>query len=101
MVMDLLHGFVGVHGKRGAPGRMPIPHCLKGAPDAAGKTDVVDRVFRRELAQEPDALLIIGGRMKWLGRAGLSPQDLGEQCTLCICGQIGHWQGGRRHATAL
>ena len=72
---------------------MAIHQRLKRAPesrdvqigaDARRKTDIINRAFRRELAQKPDPLLIIGERMKRLGPARLSPQELGKQGALFI-----------------
>jgi hypothetical protein len=91
--VDLLNRFAGVHRKRGPQGRVAIYQRLKRAPksgdiyigaDAPCKTDTVNRAFRRELGQKPDPLLIIGERMKRLGLARLSPQELGKQRTFFI-----------------
>ncbi len=93
MFVDPLKRFAGMHHECGAQGRMALYQRLKRAPesrnvyivvDAAGKTDIVNRAFRCELGQEPDALLIIGERMKRLRRARLSPQEFGKQRALFI-----------------
>ena len=93
MIADLLHGFAGLHRNRRPQGRMAIHQRLKRAPesrdvqfgaDAPRETDIVNRAFRRELAQEPDPLLVVGERMKRWDSARLSPQQLGKQGTLFI-----------------
>jgi hypothetical protein len=72
---------------------MTIYQRLKRAPesgdvhfgaDALRETDIVNRAFRRELAQKPDPLLIIGERMERSGLARLSPQELGKQRSFFI-----------------
>ena len=93
MFVDLLNGFAGVHRNRGSQGRMAIHQRLKRAPesrdvhlgaDTRRKTDIVNRAFRRELAQKPDPLLIIGERIKRFGPAYLFPQELRKKGALFI-----------------
>ena len=91
LFVDLLNGFAGLYRNRGPQGRMTIHQRLKRAPEsrdvhlgsnARRKTDIVNRTFRRELAQKPYPLLIIGERMKRLGLACLFPQELRKKGTL-------------------
>ena len=72
---------------------MAIQQRLKRSPEggdvyvganASRKADIVNRALRRELAQKPDPLLIIGERMKRLGRIRLFPQELRKQRTSFI-----------------
>jgi hypothetical protein len=93
MIVDLLNGFAGLNGEGGSQRRMAIDERLKGAlesrdiylgANASRETDIVDRVFRRELVQEPDPLLIVGEGMKRLRPFRLFPQKLTQQRALFI-----------------
>ena len=62
--MDVLNRLSGLHRNRGAQGRMAIHQRLKRAPgrrdvhigaNASGKTDIVNRTLRCQLAQEPES----------------------------------------------
>ena len=90
LVVDVLNGLSGMHRNRGAQGRMAVHQRLKRAPDRrdvhiganeSGKADIVDRTLRRQLAQEPDPLLIIRQRMEPLELARFPPQELAKQRT--------------------
>ena len=107
MCVDLLNGFARAHRDRGPQGRMAIHKRLKRASengdvyigaDARRKTDIVNRAFRRELAQKPDPLLVIGERIKRFGLAHLFLQELREKTALFIRGKIGCSLGGLAHS---
>ena len=102
MFVDLLNGLAGLHRNRGSQGGMAVYQRLKRAPEsrdvqiganALRETDVVNRALRRELAQKPDPLLIVGERMKRLGFDRLSPQELGQQRAFFAWRAIGEWPG--------